>query len=148
MNNRRVGVVSWANSQPRKNTMKRIAIALFATAAALAANSARADTRVSIGVNVGNPGYRPVAPAVVYAPPPVVAYAPAPARGYWKDVSVKTWVPERWVTSRDRWGRPVRVCEPGYFTYRNERVWVDGGPGRYDDHRGSYGYDNRGGNYN
>jgi hypothetical protein len=39
---------------------------------------------------------------------------------------VKTWVPERWVVSRDRWGRPVRHCEPGYFTYRTERVWVEG----------------------
>ena len=122
--------------------MKRTALALLATVAALAATSARADTRVSIGINLGGPHYRPVPPAVVYAPaPPSVVYAPAPVRGYWNEVTVKTWVPERWVTSRDRWGRHVRVCEPGYFTYRTERVWVDG----RSDHspRGpAYGYDN------
>src|SRR5262245_54153831 len=105
--------------------MKRIAIALLATAAALAANSARADTRVSFGVSYGAPAYCPP-PAVTYAPP-AVAYVPAPARGYWKDVTVKTWVPERWVMSRDRWGRSVRVCEPGHYAYRTDRVWVDTG---------------------
>lgn len=122
--------------------MKRTALALLAAVAALAATSARADTRVSIGINLGGPHYRPAPPAVVYAPaPPTVVYAPAPVRGYWKDVTVKTWVPERWTTSHDRWGRHVRVCEPGYFTYRTERVWVDG----RSDHgpRGhAYGYDN------
>jgi hypothetical protein len=125
--------------------MKRIAIALLASAAALAANSARADTRVSVGVNVGTPVYRTPAPAVVYAPAPAVVYAPAPAvvvappRGYWKEVVVKTWVPERWVSSHDRWGRHVRVCEPGYFTYRTERMWVDG----HSDRGHHYGHDNR-----
>ncbi len=131
--------------------MNRIAIALLATAAALAATSARADTRVSIGVNLGGPAYRPAPPAVVYAPapvavhPPAVVYAPAPSRGYWKEISVKTWVPERWVSSRDRWGRPVRVCEPGHFTYHTDRVWVDGrsdhGPRGY-----AYGYNNNNNN--
>ena len=125
--------------------MKRLTIALLATAAALAANSARADTRVSVGVNLGGPAYRPAPPAVVYAPapPPTVVYAPAPvpARGYWKDVTMKTWVPERWVSSRDRWGRPVRVCDPGYYTYTTNRVWVDGRHEHYN--RGyAYGYDN------
>src|SRR4051812_25114798 len=122
--------------------MKHLTFALLATAAALTVNSARADTRVSVGVNLGGPAYRPAPPAVVYAPapPPAVVYAPAP-RGYWKDVTVKNWVPERWVSSRDRWGRPVRVCEPGYFTYTTSRVWVDG---RNDhDNRGyAYGHDN------
>ncbi len=120
--------------------MKRIAFALLATAAALAANSARADTRVSIGVNVGGPSYRP-APPVVYAPAPTVVYAPpvvvAPSRGYWKDVQVKTWVPERWVVRHNRWGRPERVCEPGYYAYSTNRVWVDG---RSDHGRGNYSY--------
>jgi hypothetical protein len=127
--------------------MKRIAIALVATAAALAATSARADTRVSIGVNVGGPAYRPVPPAVVYAPAPSVVYAPpvvvAPSRGYWKDVQVKTWVPERWVVRTNRWGRSERICEPGYYTYVTNRVWVDG---RHDHNHGrgsySYGYGN------
>ena len=124
--------------------MKRIAIALLATAAALAANSARADTRVSIGVNYGSPAYGPP-PAVTYAPPTVV-YAPAPARGYWKEVTLKTWVPERWVMNRDRWGRSVRVCEPGHFDYRTDRVWVDSSRD-HGRHYGNYGYDNRGYSY-
>ena len=80
-------------------------------------------------------------PAVVYAPhAPVVV---APARGYWKDVQVKTWVPERWVVRHNRWGRPERHCEPGYFAYTTQRVWVDSHD-RHDhgrDHR--YGHDNR-----
>lgn len=127
--------------------MKATALAVLVSAAALAALPARADTRVSIGVNVGGPAYRPAPPTVVYAPPPAVSYAPpavvvAPARGYWKDVSVKTWVPERWVVRHNRWGRPERYCEPGYYTYRTERVWVDArdhrGPGF--DPRGSYSY--------
>ena len=142
--------------------MKRIAIALLATAAALAATSARADTRVSIGVNVGGPAYRPVPPAVVYAPAPSVVYAPpavvvAPPRGYWKDVQVKTWVPERWVVRTNRWGRSERICEPGYYAYTTNRVWVDGrsdygrghsygyGHNHRDDHR-DHRYDNRGWN--
>ena len=126
--------------------MKPIAIALLASAAALAASSARADTRVSIGVNVGGPVYRSPAPAVVYAPPPAVVYAPAartvvvaPPRGYWKEVVVKTWVPERVVINRGRWGRDVRVVEPGYYTYRTDRVWVDG---RHDNGN-HYGHDRR-----
>lgn len=128
--------------------MKRLAIALFATVAALAATAARADTRVSIGVNLGGPYHRPAPPTVVYVPaPPAVVYAPAPTRGYWKDVSVKTWVPERWITTCDRWGRHVRVCEPGYFAYRTERVWV-GGRSDHGPRGHAYGYDhNRPGRY-
>ena len=105
--------------------MKRLALCLIAAAAALAASTARADTRISFGINLGLPVFRPAPPAVVYAPPPAVVYAPVEPRGHWKEVVVKTWIPERWVTSRDRWGRVVRVCEPGYFTYRTDRVWVD-----------------------
>lgn len=118
--------------------MKRIAIAVLATFAALAATSARADTRIHVGINVGSAPHRH-APVVVAAPP---AYCPppavvqyAPARGYWKDVTIKTWVPERWVMGRDRWGRPVRVCEPGYYAYRTDRVWVE-----TPSHHHSYGW--------
>ena len=121
--------------------MKRIAtIALLATAAALAVPAAKANTNVSIGVRIGTPVYAPPAPVVVAPAPVVVAPAPvvyAPSRGYWKDLTVKTWVPERTVMSRDRWGRPVRVCEPGHFEFTTQRVWVDG------RHDGRYGYDNR-----
>ena len=140
--------------------MKRIAIALVLSAAALAANSARADSRVSIGIHVGTPVYRPApvyTEAPVCAPAPTVVYAPAPAivvparpHGYWQEVQVKTWVPERWVLRTNRWGRTERVCEPGYFAYHTDHVWVDGRDHRGYDHRGydnrgsyGYGYDNR-----
>ncbi|MBL9190340.1 MAG: hypothetical protein JNK23_22870 [Opitutaceae bacterium] len=104
--------------------MNRIALALLA-ATALTAASARADTRVSFGFSIGAPAYRPAPPpAVVYAPAPQVVYAPPAPAGYWKDVVVKTWVPERTYVRHNRWGRPERVCEPGYFTYTTNRVWV------------------------
>ena len=128
--------------------MKRILLALFVSAAALAANSARADTRVSVGINLGGPAYHP-APPVVYAPAPAVVYAPPPAvvvsspRGYWRDVQVRTWVPERWVVRTNRWGRAERYCEPGYYAYRTERVWVDGRSDHGRGHAYGYGHDRR-----
>lgn len=70
-----------------------------------------------------------------------VAVAP---RGYWKDVTVKTWVPARWVVSHDRRGREIRSLAPGYFTYRTDRVWV--AYNNHDRNYGggySYGYGNR-----
>lgn len=125
---------------PSPTTMKRITIALLA-AASLAALPARAshDSRVIISGNVHINSAAPVYHAPAYCPPPAVHYAPA--RGYWKDVVVKTWVPERWVVRHDRWGRPFRACEPGYFAYRTERVWVDGfaGPGPHR-HPPAYGH--------
>jgi hypothetical protein len=132
--------------------MNPIAIAVVVSAAALAASSAGADTRVRVGVNIGGPAYTysnpaPVvvsapAPTVVYAAPPTVVYASPrsvvvpPSRGYWKEIQVKTWVPERWVVRTNRWGRSERYCEPGYFTYHTDRVWVD----TSRDHGRSYGY--------
>ena len=126
--------------------MKRIALAFLVTAG-LAASVARADhnSRVTVhgSVTIGHP-----APTVVYAPAPAYTahgyghnhYAP-PARGYWKEIVVKTWVPERCLMSRDRWGRPVRIVEPGYYTYRTDRVWVDASRGHHDhDNRGRYSY--------
>lgn len=104
--------------------MKHIALALLVSAAAVAVSSARADTRFSIGINLGTPHYRTLPPEVSYAPPPVVVYAPAAPRGYWKEIVVKSWVPERVVVSHYRRGRPERHLEPGYFTYRTDRVWV------------------------
>lgn len=134
--------------------MKLFTTTLLATAAIVGATAAHADTRVSIGVNMGTPVYsRPATPvyapppAVVYAPAPSVVYAPAAPRGHWEDVTVKTWVPDRWVSSRDRWGRSVRVREAGYFAYRTDRVWVDGRSDHHSHHNaGAYGYnhhDNR-----
>ncbi|MBI5691719.1 MAG: hypothetical protein HZC55_16670 [Verrucomicrobia bacterium] len=105
--------------------MNRITLALFAIAA-VAARPLSAETRVSFGVSFGHPPHLP--PPVVVAPPTVTVVAPHPASGYWREVLVKTWVPERWTYSRDRWGRTIRVREPGYFTYRTDRVWVETGP--------------------
>lgn len=126
--------------------MKRIAFTLLASAAALVASTARADTHVRIGVNVGAPVYRPVPPVVAYVPAPTVVVAPS--RGYWKEVQVKTWVPERWIVRHNRWGRAERHCEPGYFTYTTQRVWVEARDfhDRHDHHRndhGRYGYSSR-----
>lgn len=132
--------------------MNRITLALLAATAALIAASAKADTRVSFGFSIGAPAYRPAPPpTVIYAPAPTVVYAP-PARGYWKDVTIKTWVPERTYIRHNRWGRPERVCEPGYFTYRTDRVWVAADnhcatpAPAYGYHRGhdhSYGWNRR-----
>lgn len=127
--------------------MKHYTIALLTAAAALAANSLRAETRFSFGVHLGVPAHRPVAPIVVHAPAPMFVPAPpppviyAPTHGYWNEVVVKTWVPERWVFTRDRWGRSVRVCEPGYFTHRTDRVWVESRRGGYPTGRpGNYAH--------
>jgi hypothetical protein len=46
--------------------------------------------------------------------------------GYWKDVSVRTWVPAHWETRYD-YGRCVRVYVPGHYAYRTEHVWVSHG---------------------
>lgn len=118
--------------------MKRITLALLTGTALLAAHSLRADTQIRIGVNLGGRDCPP-APRVIVAPAPTVIYAPPPAvvvaapRGYWQEVEVKTWVPERWVVRHNRWGRAERVCEPGYYTYSTQRVWVESpgprGPG-------------------
>lgn len=43
--------------------------------------------------------------------------------GYWKDVSVRTWVPACWEV-RYECGRRIRVYVPGYYAYRTERIWV------------------------
>jgi hypothetical protein len=106
--------------------MKPITCALAVILAGLGTVTARADNRISLGVAVnvgpfGSPHYAPSVPA--YCPAP--AHPPVSARGYWDDITVKSWVPDRWVIGHDRWGRPVRVLERGYFTYRTERVWVE-----------------------
>jgi hypothetical protein len=143
--------------QLKEITMKRLTLAVVVSAAALAAaGSVRADTRVRIGVNIGAPAYSHPAPVIVSAPAPAVVYAPAPTvvyarppavvvappRGYWKEVQVKTWVPERWVVRTNRWGRSERYCEPGYYTYRTDRVWVDTSPSR--GHAYGYNHDRHG----
>ncbi len=59
-------------------------------------------------------------------------------RGYWKHVTVKTWVPGYWTTSY-RHGRCVRYHVNGHWSYRTKRVWVS--YDRHDRHdRYGYGY--------
>lgn len=98
--------------------MNRITLALVTTAALLAANSARSETRIGVAVNFANP-------PTCHVETPTVVYAPPPAPGYWKEVAVKTLIPARWVVSHDRWGRPIRTFEPAYFAYVTNRVWVE-----------------------
>jgi hypothetical protein len=104
------------------------------------ATTANAGTDFKIRVNIGTP-----------PPPPIIVvedhhrgrghghhpHHVAP-RGYWKDVSVKVWVPSRWIVSRDRWGHEVRTHVRGHYTYRTDRVWVDTnrdhGHGRHGGH--------------
>jgi hypothetical protein len=109
--------------------MKTIAL-LLTTALAGFATTARADhgrIDVGVGVTFGTPRVAPI-----YVPAPHYR----PARGHWENVTVKSWVPARWIVTRDRWGRPHRVLQNGYYTYRTERVWVEGG-------RPLYGYSGR-----
>lgn len=60
--------------------------------------------------------------------------------GYWKEVSVRTWVPGYWATDY-RHGRRIRYYVDGYHEHRIERVWVSYDRyDRRDDRHGSYGY--------
>ncbi|HVS50922.1 MAG TPA: hypothetical protein VHD62_01110 [Opitutaceae bacterium] len=127
--------------------MKPIALALVVTLAGLGATAARADySHVSVDFGIAA---RPNYTAPAYYPPGTTIIAPAPrydyapvAGGHWENVSVKTWVPGRWVVTRDRWGRSYRSFENGYYAFRTERVWVDGRHERdHDrDRDHSYGY--------
>jgi len=45
-------------------------------------------------------------------------------RGYWREVSVRVWVPGCWVVERDRWDRHCRRYVEGHYEYRRDRVWV------------------------
>lgn len=110
------------------------------------ATTAKADTDFRINLNLGLPR-----PPVVVVPNrghdvPVYGYDRGydshdrrdhGPRGYWKEITVKTWVPARWVISRDRRGREYRTLENGYFTYRTDRVWVS------NDYSSSGGYGHR-----
>ena len=44
--------------------------------------------------------------------------------GYWKDVTVRTWVPGYWLVERGYHGCNYRRYVEGYFIYRTDRVWV------------------------
>lgn len=69
-------------------------------------------------------------------------YHHRPQHGYWKHVTVKTWVPGYWTTSCDRYGRRVRVYVEGCWQYRTDRIWVSHDRhGRYGHHDGHDRYD-------
>ncbi|MBI5771471.1 MAG: hypothetical protein HZA93_27095 [Verrucomicrobia bacterium] len=121
-----------------KTTKLALATLALAGLAALA-NTAAASPDFHVSLRFGAPApvayCPPVAPVVRYAPPVDVGYRHAPApvfgyerpdrpAGYWKEVVVKVWVPARFIDTRGRHGRIVRTIEPGYFTYRTDRVWV------------------------
>ena len=55
-------------------------------------------------------------------------YTPPAPSGYWKTVQTRVYVPERWIITTDRCGRQTRVCQPAYYTYETQRVWVDTTP--------------------
>lgn len=120
--------------------MKPLTVAVLTVLAGFATTAAHADhsrVNVDVGITLGSPRHAPV----YVEPAPVVVPAghrhASSSRGHWDTVTVKTWVPGRWVVSRDRWGRRHRFFENGYYTYHTERVWVEGrGRGRDD----RYGY--------
>ncbi len=63
--------------------------------------------------------------------------------GYWKDVSVRVWVPGCWVIERGHHGRSYRRYIDGHYEFRTNRVWVSfDHHNRYDREVG-YGYGHR-----
>ena len=82
----------------------------------------------------------------VYAPPaPIVVVNDHgdyyPNDGYWKEVSVKVWVPGCWIVERNHRGRDYRRYVGGHHEYRTSRIWIAYG-GRHDREVG-YGYGHR-----
>jgi len=133
--------------------MKLITATLLTALAGFATTAARADhsrVNVAVGINLGSsyraPAY--VAPAPVYVAPAPVYVSPGHRhdrdRGHWENVTVKTWVPARWVTTHNHWGHPVRILEKGYFTFRTDRVWVDHRGHDHRDNRYGYSHNNDG----
>ena len=45
-------------------------------------------------------------------------------RGYWREVSVRVWVPGGWVFERDHCGRGYKRYVEGHYELRPDRVWV------------------------
>ena len=118
---------------------------LLVAAALLVTVSARADhVRVSGFVEFGGPPARCQPPAPVYyygrgpvyfvPPPPPVCYprpvVEYPARsyvappGYWRDETIRVWIPSRYVTTVDAFGCATTYEVPGHYEMRERRVWV------------------------
>jgi len=74
----------------------------------------RADTRVHVSHRSGHRHHRD--------------------SGYWKWVTVKTWMPGYYERSCDRWGNPRRIWVSGHYKYRKQRVWVTYDEACHDRH--------------
>lgn len=119
--------------------MKTTSLAVLSLLAGLFASGARAESRVyaNIDIHSGAGAVSPVIPSPYYAH----GYARVPAprydapRGYWREVTVRNWVPDRWVVTPTRRGHPVRVFEPGHYIYSTDRVWVENRRGEFSDRR-------------
>lgn len=49
--------------------------------------------------------------------------------GYWKVVTVRSWIPGCWIVERGNHGRSFRRYVEGHYESRNDRLWV-----AYDRH--------------
>lgn len=58
--------------------------------------------------------------------------------GFWKEVTVKIWVPGCWIVERNHHGRDYRRYVGGHYEYRTNRVWV--AYDRRDRHEREVGY--------
>jgi len=63
--------------------------------------------------------------------------------GYWKDVSVRVWVPGCWVIERSRHGHSHRRYIDGHYEFRTNRVWVSYDRHDRHDREVVYGYGHR-----
>ena len=107
----------------------------------LAGASLFADTRISVGVAFGHPGYwyypPPPPVGVYYVPAPTVIYVPAyPGPGY-------TWVEGYWHRRGPRyhwrngyWDRPAHRVK--YLKWKKPRHWKERGRSDYRNHRYRY----------
>jgi hypothetical protein len=63
--------------------------------------------------------------------------------GFWKEVSVRVWVPGCWVVERSYRGHGNRRYVDGHYESRNDRVWVSYDRHDRRDREVSYGYGHR-----
>jgi hypothetical protein len=60
--------------------------------------------------------------------------------GYWKEVSVRVWVPGCWIVERGYRGCDSRRYVEAHYSCRNDRVWVSNDRRDRRDREVSYGY--------
>lgn len=140
MNKTRSGFVT--GTEPTFYSMKTslVLASLVAAVSGLAglATTANAGTDFSINLNIGS--RRPV--VVVEDHSHRHGHRHHAPSGYWKEVTVKAWVPAHWAITRDHCHREVRTLVPGRYTYRTDRVWIDTSHGNHGghSHRGHYSH--------